>query len=176
MMTHSRANDRRQFLKYLAASPYIASLGGVAAFLQQGKASAQTIPAADVITDPSQALDVFDFEEAAHRKVLPGHWAWMVSGVDDDGTLRANREGVNHVQLRPRLLRDASKVDTHIDLLGTVYDSPIFTCPTGGEKNIYLVDGELSVARAAKARGTLQILSTSTSIPVEDVNNALRSE
>jgi 4-hydroxymandelate oxidase len=174
MLTHSKANDRRQFLKYLAASPCIASLGGVAAFLQQWEVSAQTIPAAsDVITDPSQALDVFDFEEAAHRKVLPGHWAWMVSGVDDDGTLRANREGFNHVQLRPRHLRDASKVDTHIDLFGTVYDSPIFTCPTGGERNIYLADGELSVARAAKARGTLQILSTSTSIPVEDVNKAL---
>src|ERR1700682_247460 len=127
-MTPSRTNDRRQFLRYLAASPCIASLGGVAAFLEQTEGTARNLPAAsDVISDPSQALDVFDFEEAAHRKVLPGHWAWMVSGVDDDGTLDANPEGFNHVQLRPRHLRDGSNVDMHTDLFGTVYDSPIFT-------------------------------------------------
>ncbi|MBZ5668076.1 MAG: alpha-hydroxy-acid oxidizing protein, partial [Acidobacteriia bacterium] len=54
----------------------------------------------------------------------------------------------------------------------TVYNSPIFLCPTGGEKSFF-PDGELAVARAAKARGTLQILSTATSSAVEDVNKAL---
>ena len=55
----------------------------------------------EVIASPAEALNVLDFEEAAHRKVMPGHWAYMVSGVDDDATLRANREGYKHVQLRP---------------------------------------------------------------------------
>jgi isopentenyl diphosphate isomerase/L-lactate dehydrogenase-like FMN-dependent dehydrogenase len=96
----------------------------------------------------------------------------MASGVDDDATLRANREGFKHLELRPRRLRDATKVDMKVDLFGTVYDSPIFTCPTGGERSFF-ADGELAVARAAKARGTLQILSTSTSTGVEDVNKAL---
>ena len=96
----------------------------------------------------------------------------MASGVDDDATLRANREGFRHVELRPRRLRDATKVDMHVDLGGTVYNSPIFTCPTGGEKSFF-PDGELAVARAAKARGTLQFLSTSTSTPVEEVNKEL---
>ena len=76
-----------------------------------------------------EALNVFDFEEAAHRKVRDSHWAYMVSGVDDDATLRANREGYQHVQLRPRRLRDATKVDMHVELFGTVYDSPIFLVP-----------------------------------------------
>jgi isopentenyl diphosphate isomerase/L-lactate dehydrogenase-like FMN-dependent dehydrogenase len=96
----------------------------------------------------------------------------MASGVDDDLTLHANREGFKHVQLRPRRLRDATRVDMHVDLFGTVYDSPIFLCPTGGERSFFR-DGEVAVARAAKARGTLQILSTMTSIRVEDVNQAL---
>jgi isopentenyl diphosphate isomerase/L-lactate dehydrogenase-like FMN-dependent dehydrogenase len=59
-----------------------------------------------------------------------------------------------------------------VDLFGTTYNSPIFTCPTGGQKS-FNPDGELAVARAAKARGALQFLSTSTSTPVEDVNAAL---
>jgi len=163
---------RREFLKFLAASPYVAAFGGVAAYLRQS-AFAQSGPqASDVISDPASALNVFDFEEAAHRKVLPGHWAYMASGVDDDGTLRANREGYKHVELRPRRLRDATKVDMHVELFGTTYSSPIYLCPTGGEKSFF-PEGELAVAGAAKARGALQVLSTVTSIPVEDVIKTL---
>src|ERR1019366_6772299 len=120
---------------------------------------------------PANALDVFDFEEAAHRKVQPAHWAYMASGVDDDLTLRANREGYKHVQLRPRRLHDATKVDLRTELFGTAYNSPIYTCPTGGERS-FSPDGELAVARATKARGTMQVLSTATSTGVEDVNAA----
>jgi len=163
---------RREFLKFLAASPYVAALGGVTAFLERSGLAQDAPEKSDVIASPAQALNVFDFEEAAHRKVQPGHWAYMASGVDDDATLRANREGFKHVELRPRRLRDATKVDMRVDLGGTVYNSPIFTCPTGGEKSFF-PDGELAVARAAKARGALQFLSTSTSTPVEDVNREL---
>jgi 4-hydroxymandelate oxidase len=157
-------HNRRSFLKFLAGSPYVAALGGIRAFAQRAP------EIAEVIADPKEALSVIDFEEAARRKVLPAHWAHMASGVDDDATLHANREGFKHVQLRPRRLRDATKVDIRTDLFGTVYDSPIFTCPTSGEKGFH-PDGELAVARATKARGTMQLLSTSTTTGVEDVNS-----
>ena len=127
--------------------------------------------AANLITDASQALDVFDFEEVAHGKVMQGHWAYMVSGVDSDATLHANREGFNHVQLRPRRLRDMSKLSTKVNLFGTDYACPIFTCPTGGQKSMH-PDGELGVARAAKAHGAPQYLSTNASASVEDANAA----
>jgi len=44
----------------------------------------------DLISDPAAALNVFEFEEVAHRKMWQAHWAFMASGVDDDATLRAN--------------------------------------------------------------------------------------
>ena len=159
---------RREFLKFLAASPYVAALGGVAAYIERNVLAQNMMESPDVITDPAKALDVFDFEEAAHRKVMQGHWAYMASGVDDDGTLRANREAFKHIELRPRRLHDATKVDMRVDLFGTVYNSPIYFCPTGGEKSFF-PEGELAVARSAKAHGTLQVLSTATSTPVEDV-------
>jgi 4-hydroxymandelate oxidase len=162
------STSRRALPQYLAASPYIATLSGLAACVPEFAFG----QGADLIATPAQALDVFDFEEVAHRNVQPGHWAFMSSGVDDDATLRANRDGFRHIELRPRRLRDATRVDMRVELFGTVYQSPIFTCPTGGEKS-FNPDGELAVARAAKARGTLQFLSTSTSTAVEDVNAAL---
>src|ERR1700680_468452 len=148
----SATHHRRAFLRFLAGSPYVAALGGIHAFAQK------TAELADVIMDPKEAFSVMDFEEAARRKVLPGHWAYMKSGVDDDATVRANRDGYKHVQLRARRLRDATKVDIRTDLFGTVYNSPIFTCPTGGEK-FFNPDGELAVARATKARGTMHTRS-----------------
>jgi isopentenyl diphosphate isomerase/L-lactate dehydrogenase-like FMN-dependent dehydrogenase len=172
--SESANTARREFLKFLATSPYVAALGGVTVFLERsGLALAQNgRPASEVIGSPAEALNVFDFEEPAHRKVQPGHWAYMASGVDDDATLRANRDGFRHIELRPRRLRDATKVDMHVELFGTTYNSPIFTCPTGGEKSFF-PEGELAVARAAKAHGTLQVLSTMTSVAVEDVNKEL---
>jgi 4-hydroxymandelate oxidase len=164
----TRLRNRRAFLKFVAASPYVAALGGFAAWAQQNA----DVLAESVIGDPREARSVMDFEEAAHRKVQAGHWAYMRSGVDDDATLRANREGYSKVQLRPRRLMDATKVDTRIDLFGTLYNSPIFLCPTGGEKS-FSTGGEVDVARAAKATNTMQMLSTSTSTAVEDVNKAL---
>jgi 4-hydroxymandelate oxidase len=164
-MTYTRSRHRRAFLRFALASPYVAALGGVRVFAEQSPAGAE------VIGNPKEALNVLDFEEAARRKVLPGHWAYMSSGVDDDATLRANRDGYSHVQLRPRRLRDATKVDMAVELFGVRYNSPIFTCPTGGERSFHQ-DGELAVARATKARGTMQMLSTATSTGVEEVNAA----
>jgi len=162
---------RREFLKFLAACPYVAALGGVAAFLER-TVLAQNNPAdSDLIASPAAALNVFDFEEIARRNIMPGHWAFLVSGVDDDGTIRANREGYQHVQLRPRRLRDATQVDMRVNLLGAVYSSPIFLCPVSGHR-AFFGDGELSVARAAKARNTLLCLSTMTSTAIEDVTQA----
>src|ERR1700674_2061262 len=129
-MSYSNATDtaRREFIKYLAASPYVAALGGVAGFLERKALAQNNQEASDVITDPAKALNVFDFEEAAHRKVLQGHWAYMASGVDDDGTLHANREAFKHIELRPRRLHDATKVDMRVDLFGVMYNSPIYLC------------------------------------------------
>jgi len=164
---------RREFLKFLAASPYVAALGGVAAYLEQSSAAQTAQQTSDVIASPAEALEVLDFEEAAHRKIPPGHWAYMVSGVDDDDTLRANSAAYKHIQLRPRRLRDASNIDTRISLFGAEFTSPIFLCPVSGQKAFFFPDGELAAARAAKARGTLQFLSWNTATAVEDVNKAL---
>ncbi len=171
-MPDSTPTARREFLKFLAASPYVAAFGGVAAFLQQSTLAQNPAEVSDVITKPAQALDVMDFEEAARQKIQAGHWAYMASGVDDDATLRANRDGYKHLELRPRRLRDATKVDMRVELFGEAFSSPIFLCPVGGE-GAFFPEGELATARAAKAHGTMQMLSTVTTTAVEDVNKAL---
>ena len=114
-----------------------------------------------------------DFEDAARRALPEAHFGYMASGVDDDLTLKANREGFQHIELRTRRLIDVSKVDTRVDLFGTTFDFPIFICPTGAQR-MFNPDAELATARAAKSKNALQILSTVTSVSYEEIAQSSR--
>jgi len=103
--------------------------------------------------------------------VPPAHFGYMAAGIDDEVTLRANREDFLKFQLRPRRLRDVSKPDMSVDILGVKYANPIIIAPVGGQK-MFHPEGEIAVARAAKTGGHLQILSTATTSSVEDVTAA----
>src|SRR5258708_19757713 len=129
------------------------------------------LDANNLIKSPKEAINVFDFEPVMRQNVPPAHFGYMASGIDDEVTLRANREGFLKFQLRPRRLVDVSKVDMSVDILGTKYSSPIVCAPVGGQRSFH-ADGESGVARAAKAGDHLQILSTMTSDTVEDLVNA----
>ena len=158
-MRHS-ANDRRRFLQFLAASPLYAAAW---AHAQRPELTLETV---------DQAITLLDFEEAARRVLPPAHWGYMASGVDDDQTIKANRDGFTHFGLRPRRLVDVTKPDLSVELFGTTWDTPLFLCPVGGQRMFHR-DGEVAVARAASAKKTLQILSSATSIPVEEVAKTL---
>ena len=146
-------NSRREFLSFLAASPLMMAQ-------QEG------------LKDPKAAFSVMDFEEAAHRTVPIAHWAYMTTGVDDDSTLHANREGFKKFALRPRRLVDVSHIDTSVRLFGTKWASPVYISACGSQRAFH-PDGELGTARAAKTKNAAQMLSTVTSNSYESVADAL---
>jgi isopentenyl diphosphate isomerase/L-lactate dehydrogenase-like FMN-dependent dehydrogenase len=154
--------------------------GGFSAFAGEGFMPGTKLPdplmwapmrTEELITSPKAAINVFDFEPVCRKNVPPAHFGYMASGIDDEVTLRANREGFLKFQLRPRRLVDVSKVDMSVDILGVRYGSPIVLAPVGGQRSFH-DEGEAACARAAKAGNHLQILSTATSVGVEDVTAA----
>lgn len=167
--------SRRKFLQYLAASPLVASgaldVYGMEAPSKLPDPMIWGLADRELIKSPKDAINVFDFEPVARKNVPPAHFGYMASGIDDEVTLRANRDGFLKFQLRPRRLNDVSKVDMSVELFGVKYDSPIFVCPTGGNK-FFNPDGEVAVAKAARVGNHLQILSTSSNDSVEDVTRA----
>ena len=114
---------------------------------------------------------MFDFEPVMRKNVPPAHFGYMATGFDDEATLRANREGFHKFQLRPRRLVDVSNVDMRIELMGATFDSPIVIAPTGSNRAFH-PEGELAVARAAKAGNHLQMVSTVASNSVDDITAA----
>src|SRR3954447_2432894 len=166
-------DDRRRFLQFLAASPIAAASPAVLAQLLPKSRPPDPIAWAalepdKLIKSPKEAINVFDFEPVARQNVPPAHFGYMASGIDDEVTLRANREDFLKLQLRPRRLVDVEKVDMSTEILGVRYPTPIIVAPIGGHR-MFHPEGEIAVARAAKLGGHAMILSTVTTSPVEEV-------
>jgi 4-hydroxymandelate oxidase len=173
------SRTRRKFLKMLGASPLLASTGLLAgpfaSLLAAGEVSEKNFlgwfdsfrQSDDVISAPDQAFEVMDFEAAARKALPPAHFGYLATGVDDDGTVRANREGFSRIQIRARRLVDVEDIDMSVKLLGTKWKTPIVLSPVSAQKAFH-PEGEVAVARAAGAKGHLMILSTVATASIEE--------
>jgi isopentenyl diphosphate isomerase/L-lactate dehydrogenase-like FMN-dependent dehydrogenase len=68
-----------------------------------------------------------------------------------------------------RRLIDVSRLDTSVQLFGAKLDNPILLCPIGGQRMFHR-DGEIAVARAARSKKHLQVLSTVGTASIEEVS------
>ncbi|MBL6614301.1 MAG: alpha-hydroxy-acid oxidizing protein [Reyranella sp.] len=163
---------RRRFLQYLAASPLLAG-NDLLAQEQRLPDPLVWAPRAlqPLIESPREALSVFDFEPVMHKNVPPAHFGYMASGIDDEVTLRANRDGFQKFQLLPRRLVDVSEPDLRMELFGRTYGSPVVLAPTGSNKAFH-EDGDLAVSRAARRGDHLQIFSTVATASIEQAIEA----
>jgi (S)-2-hydroxy-acid oxidase len=173
------SKTRRKFLKMLGATPLIAGsgvlAGGLADLLNAEPLEEKHFlgwlenlqQSGDVISSPDQALEVMDFEPVARKVVPPAHFGYLATGVDDDATVRANREGYSHIEIRARRLVDVEKIDMSRTIFGTKWDTPIVLSPVSAQKAFH-PEGELGVAKAAGTKGHLMMLSTGATSSIED--------
>src|SRR6267142_2027472 len=160
------SEHRRRLLQWLSASPLLPYAGFAGAAPDIPSKLAELEAAAALIAKPEDALNVFDFEPVFRKNVPPAHAGYMYSGIDAEVTLKANRAAFEKYYLRPRRLNDVSKVDTSVEIFGVKYASPICIAPVGGNRAFH-PDGELAVARAAKAGNHLEMISTVASTSID---------
>jgi isopentenyl diphosphate isomerase/L-lactate dehydrogenase-like FMN-dependent dehydrogenase len=172
MPIDARAQSRRNFLRFLAESPLLygtgAALVSTAARAQDDAVLSGALDFDGVIESAEDAVNVWDFEAAVRTKLNAGHYAYVAQGSDDFGTIAANRAAYQKLGLRPRRLVDVGTVDMSVEIFGQRLSAPIMLCPVGAQL-MFHTEGEVAVARAAKSKNALQILSTVTSLSVEDV-------
>lgn len=114
---------------------------------------------ASIDDDLMGPVNVHEFEEVAKRKLHKLAYDFIAGGVEDELTMRANREAFKRWYLVPRVMIDVSEIDTSVELFGTKLKSPILIAPTGG-KNLVLPDADAVVAQAALKSETLICSST----------------
>lgn len=128
-----------------------------------------SIPPAEL----DRLLSLFDYEAAAEKRISHGAWARISGGAADELTLRWNHQAYEHIRLKPRILRDVSKLDTRVSLFGQDLPFPILLAPTGGQRLVH-PEGELAAVRGAAAANALYVISSSASMRVEQIAQAAK--
>ena len=85
--------------------------------------------------------------------------------------MRRNRQAIDRLALRPRVLRDVSAIDASHSFLGKPTRLPVVLAPIGGLEALS-ADGGLTVARAASAFGVPFILSSVSEAGMEAVGKS----
>jgi isopentenyl diphosphate isomerase/L-lactate dehydrogenase-like FMN-dependent dehydrogenase len=101
-----------------------------------------------------------DIVHAARRNLPQELWDHLSGGADSETTLLRNRQALDRLALRQRVLVDVRKIDTTTTLLGQKLAIPVFLAPVGGFVGMAHPDGVIPVVRAAVAMGTTAFVST----------------
>jgi isopentenyl diphosphate isomerase/L-lactate dehydrogenase-like FMN-dependent dehydrogenase len=104
-------------------------------------------------------VNVGDYERLAREALDEGSFGYFAGGAGDEHTLRHNLEAFDRWRLRPRVLVDVSSVTMETTVLGQDVSMPVLVSPVAHQRMAH-PDGELAVARAAAAAGTIMCVPT----------------
>ncbi|MCW3063397.1 MAG: alpha-hydroxy-acid oxidizing protein [Solirubrobacterales bacterium] len=117
---------------------------------------------------PSSAYTIDDLRVQAARRLPRIIYDFVEGGAEDEVTVRRNRAAFGEIGLEPEYLRDVARRDVSTTILGTEVASPVVLGPTGLQRLAH-VDGELAVARAAGAMGSIYVAATASSYTIEQI-------
>lgn len=104
-------------------------------------------------------LTLQEIVAAARARLAPGPWNYLIGGAESEITVRRNRQALDSIAFRPRVLRDVSRVDCGAAFLGERVRLPVLLAPIGGLESL-VEGGAAAAARAAAQFGVPQMLSS----------------
>ncbi len=111
------------------------------------------------------------FHEQARARLPAEVYGFIAGGAGEERTLAENERGWNDWLIRPRHLRGSGSPDASTDLLGTPIALPVLVAPWAFQGTAH-PDGELGTVRGAAAAGTIAVVSSRTTRPIEEVAGA----
>src|SRR3989441_11245977 len=107
-------------------------------------------------------------EQKAKEILQPRAYDYVAGGAGGEDTMRANREAFYRWRIVPRMLRDVSKRDLSVEVLGARLPAPVLLAPVGVQEIVH-DDADVASARAAASLGLPFVLSTMSSRSIEEV-------
>jgi lactate 2-monooxygenase len=120
---------------------------------------------------PALPADLSALEELARMRLAPEAYGYLAGGAGTGDTMRENAAAFRRWRIVPRMLTDVANPVFASSVLGTELAAPMLLAPVGVLR-IAHPDGELAVARAAGSLDVPMILSTASSVAMEDVAEA----
>lgn len=118
--------------------------------------------------ESQQLLSVHDYHRVARTKLPKEVLDYFEGGALDEITLRENTSGWERLKLYYHVLAGIGERDLRTTILGQSISMPIGIAPTAFHK-LANEAGEIATAKAARAAGTLFILSSLSNTPMESV-------
>jgi len=116
----------------------------------------------------TEPVNLLEYEPLARERLSQMAYDYVAGGAGDEITLRRNRECLDAVRLKPRVLVDVSHLDTRVELFGQSYDFPILLAPAAYQKLLH-PEGEIAAAQGAAAAGAAFVISTFATTSMEDI-------
>jgi lactate 2-monooxygenase len=117
---------------------------------------------------PATPVAYLELERQAREKMSREAYGYVAGGAGSEDTMRANLEAFRRYRIVPRMLRDVSKRNSTVELLGQVLPAPLLLAPIGVQSIVH-AEAEIATARAAASVGIPFILSTASSKSLEEV-------
>jgi 4-hydroxymandelate oxidase len=150
----------------------LASAAAVGLSAKDAASAEATSPAQRDHTDTSPALvSLYDYEAAAKRILSVPAWEYFNGGSADEITLRRNRQALDLLQLKPKVLVDVTSIDTSRTLLGHNMAHPIILAPISSHLLAH-PDAEVATARGAASAKAIMVASTVSNRSIEDICHA----
>jgi len=125
------------------------------------------------MTTIPQPINLFEFEDFAKERLPKEEYDYIAGGATDEISVDRNRRAYASWALRPRVLRDVSKLDLSTTVLGTKVKLPVLIAPCGAHTRAH-PEGELATYRAATACGTVLAVSANSNTSFEDLAKATK--
>ncbi len=119
-------------------------------------------------------VSVADYRQRARWRLPRFLFDYIDGGANDEATMASNSADFGGYQLKQRVLRDVSQVDTATTLLGQAVAMPVALAPVG-LAGMMARRGEVQAARAAQRAGVPFSASTVGICPVEEIQAALQA-
>src|ERR687892_2185642 len=109
------------------------------------------------LADRFQTLQ--EIVKAARLALAPGPWDYLIGGAETETTVKRNRQALDAIAFRPRVLRDVTKIDGTSSFLGRAVRLPVVLAPIGSIES-FTAGGAATAARAAAEFGVPLMLSS----------------
>jgi isopentenyl diphosphate isomerase/L-lactate dehydrogenase-like FMN-dependent dehydrogenase len=132
---------------------------------------AAEIKAAEISTAATDFQNLHELVAKARANLNQNAWDYIVGGTETETTLRRNRMALDEIAFRPRVLRDVSKVDASVEVMGRKLRLPVMLAPVGALESFDSGAGG-AVVRGAGSFGAAHMLSSVSEPGLEKVAEA----
>jgi isopentenyl diphosphate isomerase/L-lactate dehydrogenase-like FMN-dependent dehydrogenase len=117
---------------------------------------------------PAERLSVHDWQREAAAALDEGALGYLEGGAGDERALRETMTAFARIRFLPRMLAGIAEPELATTVIGTRISLPVIVAPVGHQR-LFHPDGEVAVARASAAAGTVMCVSTMANTSVEEI-------